>query len=1284
MTKKQTVCLLWFSLISITAFAVPLLSKINETSLPCDDYEGTITFIYDSPNDTSSFNFQFVLVDTNDVIQQVSYTPSFTNVVAGVYAIHTIDYQKNSSLQGAIVGNKTSQISGDCISVSSGFFITICKKPDNVKTISGIVFNDRNEDGVNNDGISDLIGVTLKLYEDINQNGLLDEMDSLLNTTLTRAAGVYNFIIDETAIGRTISHVLIQTDSHTTPLTNYYTTDNIETAIFTNIIRSDNHNDFGLGTTVNLENEVWLDLNGNGLRETVEINIPNIGICISNLAPLLINGIIYPPNTYMDTVYTDLNGTYTFNNLPDCDWQLVIHYDQSQYVPTYDADGIPYDSTVFKLNNGAVLPSQNAWCAKSDCIDTLDFGLRPAGNLRLTGTVCIDDGSKDGNCGTGTETLLASKTVNIFTDKGDKLGGVFTNELGNYLFPFLSEGSYIVDLPKEDLTDEKYFFTTQEEDTPASTIVNGNYSIFQKVDVQNDVFGLDFAFFPHDQPFILARDDYFTSCPGIVLENEVSSNDFVISDIATYVIVKNAKLGEVEITPKGTFSYQPFSFECTKDTFAYQVCDILLGICDTATVVLGFEDNTAPKLINVPANITISCDEQFPAVPLVSTFDNCPRVSIDIQESSTQGEDGCSQHDYVLTRTWTSADACGNTYSEAQSIDIQDLEAPNIFRNYTLPNDKKLVGGVSAMVRNRWKTISLPIDFPTTPLVFYQVISNNDSTPVIAQIRNISKNQFEIRLQEEENNDGLHQAEKVAWIAIEKSNQGNEIELIANNITVDDKGKNIDFNDILSSSPLLFTNLQTTYEDDPVTILQEQITQNSAKVTLVEEKSKDAEILHTKEELGYLAIENKGNILDKEGNIMGELRKMDISNGWNTIQFNHQYYNPVLLVSSINQDKDFPYTIRVRQLTSNGFQVKIQAWDYLNYVVPTIPISFFVMEGSLPLYVPNFCQEGTDHLRLGQDILAIDNCDANVELKYFETSQFDGTIQNIQRKWSARDECGNQVAFTQEMACEGIGVKLQTFLQGALVGSLEDGLMRDDLRRKKLIPIEEPYTSLSNFQHYGSGGGEILDTNLLAISGENAIVDWVFVELRSDTTPDQVIATSAGLLQRDGDIISATGDSIITFRNINFDDYFLAIRHRNHIGIGTKNVYTFQPNLIPEIDFRNVFTPIEGNQPSIKISNRSAQWAGDLNGDNKTIYQGPQNDPFELFLEVLLHEQNEHALTNYIVKGYTSRDFNLDGIVIFQGPNNDRASFLVNTTLSHPDNPFFFANFVITVSDKEP
>ncbi|MEM6316991.1 MAG: SdrD B-like domain-containing protein [Bacteroidota bacterium] len=1241
----------------------------------CDDYEGTLLFSYENPNDTTNFTTEFILTDTNNIILQISTDTSFANVSEGSYFIYILLYRKFTSVQGKAIGNNITAISGDCFDTALGLSVTICKNPH--KIIRGLVFEDSNQDGIANDTTDNLAGIGVQIFEDINQNGLLDTTDTPLAYVLTDSTGEFNFLLNDSLFGSVITHVVMATDTSTIPPNYYYTTDNVETAVFLTNNGVDTDNNFGLSKSTVIENEVWLDLNANGLRDSLEVSIANMPICIITVTPLLIDGILYPPNTVLDTAYTDANGIYVFNTIPNGSWQLVLHYDQTIYVPTYDADGIPLDTTNFMLTEGIVAPASNPWCTELNCIERLDFGLRLNGELSISGNICIDDGTKDGNCGTGNEEMLSRMVVNLFTEAGDKLGGMLSNDDGAYAFSFLPASVYIVDLTKGEITDDKYFFTTQVDDTPAAKIANARFSIFQKVVVNEDIFGLDFAFFPFARLSILARDDVFSSCPGGGIENNVASNDSVTSNLYSYERLTQTQFGGLVMASNGDFNYEPFSFNCVIDQFEYRVCDLIADRCDTATVTLEFQDKTPPTLTNLPTDITLTCDEQLPNLGSISTFDNCPAIGINVREINTQTEDGCGLFEYAIARTWEATDNCGNTNTHTQTIEIIDQEAPNIHRIYTLPNGKKLVAGIARMTSDRWKTVSLPIDFQATPLIFCQIVSDNEATPAIVQMRNVSPFQFELRLQEVAIGDRKHLHEQVAWIAMETGVQVEDYSFVADFVELNNQEKTLTFPIDFAAPPLLFLQSQTTDELDLVLPQYKNLTESGAILTLQKENSTDREMVYPPKKIAYLGIENIGDVKNDREEIIGETGRVIISNGSSKIRLKHKYYNPIILASSDNSSENTPTVIRVHEVQDSSFEVRITDWAAFNPSLSTTPISYVVIEGSIPLY-PDYCQTGADDLTIGTDLVAIDNCDNSIELTYSEFARFNGLEQIIDRKWSAIDQCGNPTQYVQRVSCEGIGVQLQTYLQGALVASQEEGLMRDDLRRRNLIPTREPYTELPKFQHYGSGGGETLDTTLLQVMGKSAIVDWVFIELRDELDSDKIVATSAALLQRNGNIISATGDSIIVFTNVAYGNYSIAVRHRNHIALSTLRPYVFAVNSIPSIDFRDIFTPINGNEPTIKVGNRSAQWAGDLNGDGKTVYQGPNNDPFAMFLKVVLDEKNINNLTNYITVGYNTMDFDLDGQVIYQGPNNDRAKLLINTILNHPDNPSFLANFVIT------
>jgi len=130
-------------------------------------------------------------------------------------------------------------------------------------------------------------------------------------------------------------------------------------------------------------------------------------------------------------------------------------------------------------------------------------------------------------------------------------------------------------------------------------------------------------------------------------------------------------------------------------------------------------------------------------------------------------------------------------------------------------------------------------------------------------------------------------------------------------------------------------------------------------------------------------------------------------------------------------------------------------------------------------------------------------------------------------------------------------------LQGAYDGT--SGMMRDDLRAASLVPTTEPYTGLG-YTHVGGGGTETVAQSVLNTTGLDAIVDWVVVELRESANPANVIASRSALMQADGDIVDVDGISTVAFNAVADGDYFVAILHRNHVGIMTGSALTLVSN----------------------------------------------------------------------------------------------------------------------------
>jgi gliding motility-associated-like protein len=81
------------------------------------------------------------------------------------------------------------------------------------------------------------------------------------------------------------------------------------------------------------------------------------------------------------------------------------------------------------------------------------------------------------------------------------------------------------------------------------------------------------------------------------------------------------------------------------------------GNSEITTQILTIIDTIAPVFVNVPADASIACTDAIPTYTITAT-DNCDtNVEVIMTDStSTQSNNDC----YVITRTWTATDNCGN------------------------------------------------------------------------------------------------------------------------------------------------------------------------------------------------------------------------------------------------------------------------------------------------------------------------------------------------------------------------------------------------------------------------------------------------------------------------------------------------------------------------------------------------------------------------------------------------------------------------------------------------
>ena len=287
-----------------------------------------------------------------------------------------------------------------------------------------------------------------------------------------------------------------------------------------------------------------------------------------------------------------------------------------------------------------------------------------------------------------------------------------------------------------------------------------------------------------------------------------------------------------------------------------------------------------------------------------------------------------------------------------------------------------------------------------------------------------------------------------------------------------------------------------------------------------------------------------------------------------------------------------------------------------------------------------------------------------------------------------------------------ISLQIRVYLEGALMNNgnktTSEGkpMMKDNYRvspydGKNSIPLVDPYsTAFSNFSNLPSKfnhlGPHMMEENVnitdslavFSVTGDNAIVDWIHVELRSKDNMNNAFATRSALLQRDGDIVDLDGVSPLKFQGVNVDSFYVIVKHRSHLGVMSQKVHygtyvDFTDNDFPLFDFGiTLGNGFDYTGLAMKENYKAgfrACWAGDLDANGKVKFSAPSDDQAYIFQDVLF--SSPLYLINYdFAIGYYTGDFDMNSKAKYENPNDDK-NHLFGQVLFYPLNLNFVSNF---------
>lgn len=599
--------------------------------------------------DTAFEGVTVTLLDDNGMVVATTTTDMngdyvFTGVIAGDY---TITFDETTNVDGLTELSPTDENQGTDDSIdsdisSTGSFSVTGFDPmtpviidggyvQAMTTISGVVFNDVNENGLQEGSEPTVNGVTVTLFDDNNVE---------IATTTTTGSGAYIF----TGI----------------PSGDYYVTFNPATAGITDFDYSDQ--DQGGDDTIDSD----VDMGGSTTTFTVDALTPTPVIDVNA-------GIIFAGGNIMGFAWKDCNDGIFATGEERLAGVPVVLVGQDMAANNISENTVTDGTGAYSFMS---LPQGNY---------TLTFGL-PATPTGLTFVTADQGGDElidsDANIFTGSTaqfSLAAGATIEDYSV------GFRDNEAPAFVNPPANEDVSCGDpnfgnpptLTATDNCDTDVAITfvetmdTATGDCSGITIVRtwtatddcGNATTHTQTLNATDNTAPTITIVNPDLIGLMDGDTIFFSC-----------ND----DIPVY------GADDVEATdvcdPDPEVTFEDFLItvgDCAENGFLQQmycgwVATDNCGNADTLEIYIVVIDDEAPVFMGtVPADITITCADEIPDAPVITATDNCVEdIMVDFDE--TMIGDTCDV--LKITRKWTAVDDCGNMTMEQYNIYIETPE----------------------------------------------------------------------------------------------------------------------------------------------------------------------------------------------------------------------------------------------------------------------------------------------------------------------------------------------------------------------------------------------------------------------------------------------------------------------------------------------------------------------------------------------------------------------------------------------------------------------------------
>ncbi len=427
---------------------------------------------------------------------------------------------------------------------------------------------------------------------------------------------------------------------------------------------------------------VWLDRNGNGIQDLTETTgIANVTVTLT--------GAINRTTT------TDANGKYLFTGLPAGNYTITFGFPSSYLLSPKDkgtddaldsdADPITRQITNIILAAGEINLNNDAGLYKVASLgdyvweDTNKNGIQDSGENGIPNiTVLLDGTTNDGVAFIQRSSATSpTGTYTFYTLKPGVYRVTFVKPIGYVASPANQGGDNLKD-SDANINTGKTGNITLNSNSNNTSVDAGFYKEEGHTCVIGDYVWLDcnkngiqdFGEFgiPNALVQLKKQDGTIAAVTTTAVNGFYNFNNIPAGTYTLSFFFPSSPVG-LAFSPKkqGTDSSVDSDVNPNGSTDPIVITTQILN-----TIDVGMMDILAPSFTNIPADITVECDN-IPPVPtnIIATDNLDKNVAIDFVESKIAGI--CN---YKIIRTWTGYDDCGNKCAHSQTITVVDSKAP--------------------------------------------------------------------------------------------------------------------------------------------------------------------------------------------------------------------------------------------------------------------------------------------------------------------------------------------------------------------------------------------------------------------------------------------------------------------------------------------------------------------------------------------------------------------------------------------------------------------------------